>query len=149
VQSLQTTLHFLFTLWQTSTLHNWLWGGGVEGWQVICREDEGVSCIGLPPADNTSSFPLNCAAGCDRNYIGSGNRWHKFVYRGCDIAQPSYWRYTCISAPSVRTTYYSAGSLSSPSSVLNSFNLCLSDSEIRVFSPWKTGYLRRYVPQNI
>lgn len=113
-------------------------GGG----QVVCREDEGVSCIGLPPADNTSSFPLNCVAGCDRNYIGSGNRWHKFVYRTCDILQASYWRYTCISAPSVRATHYAAGRLNSPSSVLSSFNLRLSDSEIRVFVPWKTGCLR-------
>jgi hypothetical protein len=54
----------------TSTLHNSLWGeGGAGGLQG----GRGVSCIGLPPADNTSSFPFNCVAGCDRNCIGSGN----------------------------------------------------------------------------
>lgn len=143
MQSLQSTLHYLFTLRHTSTLHNWLWGGRGGRWSA--ERMRLVSCIGLPPADNTSSFPLNCVAGCDRNYIGSGSRWHKFVYHGCDIAQPSYWRYTCISAPSVRTTYYSAGRLNSPSSVLSSFNLRLSDSAIRVLLPSKTGCLRTYV----
>jgi hypothetical protein len=112
--------------------------GGLQG-------ERRVSCIGLPPADNTSSFPFNCVAGCDRNYVYSGNRWHKFVYRTCNIVQPSYWWYTCINALSERAKQFYAWRLNSPSSVFSSFNLRLSDSEIRVFVPWKTRCLRKWV----